>query len=443
MTYLPIFIITAFLVLLLWRSHLAFIFFIVCKMLLPPIVRIGSISMNTLMAVLLIVAATLDLIKNRKHYPKKQFKEITLPVIYLIVPLAIIGVFANLGYSFQIKSLLQFFVTEISPYISLLVLIKTKKQLLSFINVLLISYCVISVYGIYTYVIKMNPLYIFFVANYTYGYEVEDYTGDGFGSIRGALTGAASGNLSGPLPWGQESMLVALFLIFNKYIKNKRLLILTIILASINVFLSGKRSCLTPLLIAFAYFLFIRRNVFTLKRILYIAGVALALFITINLFPQLEKLNKNLTTSIFFWNDQLAEKQDVGGSSLEMRLDQFNYANNMIADNPLFGLGYDWPSYYSKKNGEHPYMHGFESIYLRTIVESGLIGLIVWTVFFVRFYRLTNNRTNHKESLVFHLCFILSCILTGIQASMWIYMLLGGTLLLQKRLVISKSELTS
>ena len=126
-----------------------------------------------------------------------------------------------------------------------------------------------------------------------------------------------------------------------------------------------------------------------------------------------------------------------------MRLDQFNYANNMIADNPLFGLGYDWPSYYSKKNGEHPYMHGFESIYLRTIVESGLIGLIVWTVFFVRFYRLTNNRTNHKESLVFHLCFILSCILTGIQASMWIYMLLGGTLLLQKRLVISKSELTS
>lgn len=430
MGQLPLLLVCIFLLLIVWNRQWAFIYFMICHMLLPPIVRVGAISMNTLMAVLLLTTAILELLVQKKNRSGSIKKEIAIPILCLIVPLGLIGTFAELNYEFQLTSLFQFFLTEISPYISLIVFIRSSKDLNRFIYALLISYCIIGSYGIITYLIRMNPLYVFFVSNYTDGYDVADYTGDGFASLRGGLTAAASGNLSGPLPWGQESMLIALFLLFNKQIKNRPLLVIALVLAIINSFLSGKRSCFTPLILAFVYFA-ISRKLFTAKNITAVLVVVTSIILVINVFPQLQKFKSNFVTAVFFWDDKLAEKEDVNGSSLDMRINQFEYTNSMISKNPLVGLGYNWPSYYAERNGLHPYMFGFESIYFRTIVESGVLGLIIWTVFFVKFFKATDEKSNHKENLVFHIGFILSCLLTGIQASMWIYMLLAGILLKQ------------
>ena len=38
----------------------------------------------------------------------------------------------------------------------------------------------------------------------------------------------------------------------------------------------------------------------------------------------------NIKTSIFFWNDKLAEQQGLSGSNKEMRLHQVVYVNNLI-----------------------------------------------------------------------------------------------------------------
>ena len=64
-------------------------------------------------------------------------------------------------------------------------------------------------------------------------------------------------------------MLVALFFLFYDKIKmNKKLLIVIVVLAFLNVFLTGKRSCLLPLIIFGVYFCG-KRGLLSLKNILF------------------------------------------------------------------------------------------------------------------------------------------------------------------------------
>lgn len=100
---------------------------------------------------------------------------------------------------------------------------------------LLGSYILIGIYGILTYVWHMNPIFTLF--NIYYGELQDNYTGSGEEIIRGALTGAASGNTSGPLPWGQSSLVVLFAACFlPRGYKNGWLANSIIILSTLNCF---------------------------------------------------------------------------------------------------------------------------------------------------------------------------------------------------------------
>ena len=283
----------------------------------------------------------------------------------------------------------------------------------------------------------MNRYYTYFVLAFGGDFEYADYTGDGFGEIRGSLDAAASGNVSGPLPWGQESMLVALFFLFYDKIKmNKKLLIVIVVLAFLNVFLTGKRSCLLPLIIFGVYFCG-KRGLLSLKNILLTFVILIASYVVISSVPMFKSLNKNIESTVFFWDDKVAARNNIEGSSLEMRQTQFEYANHMISANPFCGLGFDYPSFYSSKHGKHPVMLGFESIYFFVLVSSGFLGLIIWFLFFRRIYLLTNVKlSDFGFSLAYHGGFLLSCILTAIQSSLWIYLILSFLYIVNNNFVI-------
>jgi hypothetical protein len=80
-------------------------------------------------------------------------------------------------------------------------------------------------------------------------------------------------------------------------------------------------------------------------------------------------------------------KSDVSGSSLTMRIQQFNGVLKEINGYEFFGKGYGWSSDYYTKNGDHPNILGFESILFVILCNFGFLGLFFWIVFYILLFR--------------------------------------------------------
>ena len=65
----------------------------------------------------------------------------------------------------------------------------------------------------------------------------------------------------------------------------------------------------------------------------------LGVLLLVYFVPQLESAKNLIESSLFFWDDSLRDKHDVGGSSMSMRINQTLYPWVMISDNILFGHG--------------------------------------------------------------------------------------------------------
>ena len=234
MSFLPYIIVIVFGLLLLKNRVWAFSFYLSCRLLLPPIVRMGTISMNSVMSFMMVAY----LLLNIKSLINKEYK-LLFPITSFLLPLAILSIGGIMPMEAVLKNVLQTFWTEISPAIFMALIVKTSRDIKLILKTILIAYCIVGVWGVITYIMKMNILYTFFIAQYAGNYDVHDETGDGTEVIRGALDSVTTGNLAGPLPWGQESLLLMLFFLFIKHKEqlSKKLIFFVIILAGINIFL--------------------------------------------------------------------------------------------------------------------------------------------------------------------------------------------------------------
>ena len=81
------------------------------------------------------------------------------------------------------------------------------------------------------------------------------------------------------------------------------------------------------------------------------------------------------------------ESNSVSGSSINQRLEQLSASLFEIQNNPAFGNGYAWHSYYIWQNDGygHPLLHGWESLLFVALTDSGYVGVIVWILFSIYF----------------------------------------------------------
>ena len=93
-------------------------------------------------------------------------------------------------------------------------------------------------------------------------------------------------------------------------------------------------------------------------------------------------LNDDLTNYFASILDFSNKKTEVKGSNFEMRYQQFVGSLNEIKGNELVGKGYSWTSYYMNNNGTHPIILAFESLFFVVICNSGMLGSIIWIIFF-------------------------------------------------------------
>ena len=110
---------------------------IAVKLLIPVIARVGPVSLNTF---ILIVLCFFIFIRN-KHTLKDYWRRIAVfPFKYLALPLAVLGIAGVVPYINQIKGLVQFSVTELLPFLIMIYAIKNDKDIKMLTRVIVCSY---------------------------------------------------------------------------------------------------------------------------------------------------------------------------------------------------------------------------------------------------------------------------------------------------------------
>ncbi len=202
-------------------------------------------------------------------------------------------------------------------------------------------------------------------------------------------TGRIFGRLSSVFP---HPMTFGLFLGFSfVYIYNIRnkihflVLWTMLILVLLCSLLCGVRSVLGGMTFVLMYYFISSKNY---KSFMTFSVFAIIGYLIIIQLPDLS----NYISSI---GDIHYQKREVNGSSLELRLEQFDGCLKEIDNYWINGKGYNWHRYYIENKGDHPVMLAFESLIYIVLCDSGLIGVLIWIVFGILLIRA--NKSPNKD----------------------------------------------
>lgn len=215
--------------------------------------------------------------------------------------------------------------------------------------------------------------------------------------MRGAIQGRTQGTLSHPLVWGQIINVLLLFLLMIKpYLKKSTFFIFFSILF-LNAILCGSRTILLSALIGVGLTLL---KSSPKKIIQYTVIGLLSAMIALNIASQNKKYQIYVDTieaTLFFWNQEKSDNIEIKGSSVELREKQLAETFRLIQNDLFTGLGQGWIDNDYQKNGQHPIMLGFESIIYRKVIETGLVGFIIWLIFYLRIYQTVSQYTKKNK----------------------------------------------
>lgn len=265
------------------------------------------------------------------------------------------------------------------------------------------------------------PLYLLI------GQDNNEYLVDAIDSQRGTMGFRLQSIFGHPLSLGQYYLLmIPLFLSNMQYSKKYEWIIA--ILLSVNIFLSGTRGAIFPMLLILGLYM-IKSNIRFYKLIL-----ILPLFVIAYLFLPLQKQQiidnyyDSLTTYIQFWDDKKQAKYNVEGSSINMRIEQFKAAKAEIKHNILFGKGIGYREYYQEQHNQlHPQLLGYESFVLLKLVEQGWIGIFIFLLIIsYLYYILSKECPNTLILQLIFIAFLFSTFMTGIRPFSFLLLGLSG-----------------
>jgi O-antigen ligase len=133
--------------------------------------------------------------------------------------------------------------------------------------------------------------------------------------------------------------------------------------------------------------------VFQLNRnVIYGMIAVMLLILSYNTVPAVEE-KVNQMTDIF------AENSETSGSSIQLRMSQYMYVAIHAEGHEWLGLGKGYWEYMHTKDPESVRgLYGVESVILQTLLERGIVGLVLWAAFYtVIFLYFWRNRIRRKK----------------------------------------------
>lgn len=163
-------------------------------------------------------------------------------------------------------------------------------------------------------------------------------------------------------------LFVYLFLHYNKILFKKKYYVI-VLLGLIGVITSGSRTPLIGMVIMTIPFILTLGKLESSKKIILLSAMLVFCFVFGTYIVQMINSIVNPDAS------------SVEGSNTEGRLEQFAYSIYLVRDNWL--LGYGNVNIMDMKNFDYRILYGAESIWMVTLLQKGLIGIIAYVYFYV------------------------------------------------------------
>lgn len=245
---------------------------------------------------------------------------------------------------------------------------------------------------------------------------------DMINTTRGGIDYRLQSIFGHPLSLGQYMLILySIILFYSRYLYSLLCEILLFI-TPVIIFLTGSRSAYIPLLLFIVcYLLFIRSKHLLIKGTLFVIAISfIYLTLSIKRQEQLLIFTKSIAYGAQFWNLDKEKQNQITGSSMKMRFNQYDAALEELKSNPLFGKGVRYREWYQDKYKHiHPKLFGYESIVLLYLVERGIIGFILFLMIIFCMYRYFANYIWGGKRRIFLLllygCFLVSIFFTGIR----------------------------
>lgn len=363
-----------------------------------------------------IVASVSIFLLYKYNFFKRNNNSFLIKSYYAIFIIAVIFFISNLIFCSETKlsarETLMVSLKNICPFVLSLVIvsfINTIRETSFVVKVILIIASISSVYSIYCYYLGYNPFTIFTQTMF-------DFVIDKSETERGELLGRAQGFQSHPLYLAGALLctlyIAQLFMIYTSKKMGKIFILISIVLCVYAMTLTGTRSAIVAAGIGFGLYYAI------------ISGKKLPLYIVllVGIFYIFEidtYINSDKGSLLYAVTHIFEQNDEIGGSSVELRLQQLNGTFDMVfseIQTCLFGKGTNWCYKYSDLHGLHPVLAGFESILFKWPIEYGIVGFMLFlSVVFIKQFYIFNTNFKMTKGVLFFKCSIVSFLIFTIM----------------------------
>ncbi len=328
---------------------------------------------------------------SKKEKTVLDFSVIT-PFLFLFLSLLILSIFADtLPFKVQFDNIrIAFLKTCIVPFVFWNVAKNDPEFVSNTKKVLIISMTIAGIYALYLIKLNGSNPYTSFLANYFGSSDIAElYT---VFSTRLSFSSAAKIQSTMMHPMTYAFVLCFLILIISRdfLIARKKIYLPILLLFAFNLLISGVRTGIAALIIGCIYIIIASR-----KLKLLLLGI-----IVVSLFYCVIKLDSDVNAIFASMIDVSGDKYDMHGSSIPMRLNQLDGTIAEIQQNGFWaGKGYGWTNYYFKTYGVHPVIGCFESLIFYALLNSGVLGAICWSIFFLLIFRSNRKHITSKQDV--------------------------------------------
>lgn len=349
------------------------------------LISIPGIPLLTLEMFLTLMFILLFFINGAKHQYAHMFFPYKLPFLILFISWTISSMFGIAGFSAELSSLIRIVSEEIIFIWILWQVIDTKEdfeKIYRYITVIIFLSCV---YAFVELALQANPLmnYEMTLNNDESKNLLYDYSSEARGyRVRSCFEHAIGAGIN----WGMYAVFT-IWLWINKDKKIWWLSIITAFLCIPCIILTRMR---TPILFTVIAGLCLLN--FNRKKFYYII---FAILIGLGLMHNL--IADNIEIFLSFFNK--SSQSNVGGSDFALRIRQLSTAIDLVKLSPIVGLGNKF-SYVLPESLTWG-LYGLESIWLRTIMQYGIIGVISYVVYAIYSIIVIPFRFGSKPMIVF------------------------------------------
>lgn len=383
-------------------------------------VRFAGLSCNSLFLAIFVLILFVFHFKLIRTAPV-LFKKVSKHTIILFVGLLSLTFFAEfVPIDFQLKHLIQFFYTEVIPFLLIPLVVRTESEYKTFLYMISLAALFNVSYGLFTFITNTNPIVDIF------GTNMEDFDTDIALSEEGryGLSSKAVGIYSNKIFMSLVSMLIFTFF-YNKVYIRKNYILLLLAIAVLTCFLTTQRTALFCILI----FVFLVANkkkiVLYFKKYFFILS---CLFIVVFFSPPFKIVREFVYSTVYIFDDK--KQEDIGnqGSSVSMRFGQIKGVVEVVGPFVFQGLGYGFGSYREGTSLDIAGLYGLESFAFKILVNSGLVGFFLWILFLYRIIKLSISLgTNEKRyNIAYSFSYLIAIMMTDTSGSFFLFLVFLG-----------------